>query len=160
MWPRWKLWGLWRNSECGPYSCCTLCHVTWLFVKCSQTAWGEFLLRPEETFLLLWIALSPLLWIKEWKCVVMGMREEMAGMSKSRASSLREAWGHSSVPAKLCVCLLWWLPASSVWLPGLPSPGCYNLSWPQNSRQRDYILSFPLTDINKCFNPTYSINVY
>lgn len=81
-------------------------------------------------------------------------------MSKSRASSLREAWGHSSVPAKLCVCLLWWLPASSVWLPGLSSPGCYNLSWPQNSRQRDYILSFPLTDINKCFNPTYSINVY
>ena len=27
-----------------------------------------------------------------------------------------------SCQAKLCLCLLWWLPA--VWLPGLPSPGC------------------------------------
>jgi hypothetical protein len=61
------------------------------------------------------------LWTEEWNSVVVGMRKEMVGMSKSRATSLKKAWGHSSDPAKLCLCLLWWLPA--VWLPGLPSPG-------------------------------------
>lgn len=133
---------VWCASDGGLYSFCTLYHMTWLFVKCSQTAWGEFL-RLEETFLLLRKVLSPLLWVEKWKCVVMGMREEMVGMSKSRATSLREAWGHSNAPAKLCLCLLWWLPASAVWLPGLPSPGYWcNLSWPQNSRQLDYIPPF------------------
>lgn len=110
---------VWCASDCGLHSGCTLYHVTWLFVKCSQTAWGEFL-RPEEIFLLLWKVLFLLLWTEEWKCVVTGMREEIVGMSKPRATSLREAWGHSNVPAKLCLCLLWWLPASAVGLPGLP----------------------------------------
>lgn len=119
LWPDWKLWKLSdvlqivASTQAAP--CTTWLGFLWNVPRQpEENFWGQ-----KKSSVALESSVSSIE-TEEWKCVVMGIREEIVEMSKSRATSLREAWGHSNVPAKLCLCLLWWLPASAVGLPGLP----------------------------------------
>lgn len=95
---------VWCASDGGLYSFCTLYHMTWLFVKCSQTAWGEFL-RLEETFLLLRKVLSPLLWVEKM---------EMCGHGDERGNGWDvQVQGHltqGSMGSQQCSCQALSLP--------------------------------------------------
>lgn len=68
----------------------------------------------------------------------------MVGMSKSRATSFREAWGHSSAPAKPSSVSAFcggFLQRDFQAYPPLAA-NITSASRPQNSRELDYIFSF------------------